>query len=104
MIVEEQGKIRKFVDHVQQITFSGKRAAAMGKEVVFITERCVFRLEKEGLTLVEIAPGIDLERDILANMDYRPIISEELKEMPKELFYDGPMGLAGIWERMDLNP
>lgn len=97
VIVEEQGTIRKFVNQVQQITFSGARAAAMGKDVVFITERCVFRLEKEGLTLVEIAPGIDLQRDILDNMDYRPLISKDLKEMPKALFNDGPMGLARDW-------
>lgn len=101
VIVEEQGKIRKFVNQVQQITFSGKRAVEAGKQVVFITERCVFRLEKEGLTLVEVAPGIDIERDILANMDYRPIISENLKLMPSELFYDGPMGLEKIWNRME---
>lgn len=99
VIVEEQGKIRKFVNQVQQITFSGRRAVSMGKNVIFITERCVFRLEEEGLTLVEIAPGIDLERDILNNMDYRPLISKELKEMPGELFYEGPMGLAEIWGR-----
>ncbi len=98
VIVEEQGKIHKFVNQVQQVTFSGKRAVDKGKQVVFITERCVFRLEKEGLTLVEIAPGIDLQRDILDNMDYRPIISPDLKEMPKELFNDGPMGLADAWE------
>ena len=66
--------------------------------MVFITERCVFRLEKEGLTLVEIAPGIDLQHDILDNMDYRHIISPDLKEMPKELFNEGPMGLAAVWE------
>lgn len=99
VIVEEQGKIRKFVNRVQQITFSGKRAVEMGKQVVFITERCVFCLEKDGLTLVEIAPGIDLQRDILDNMDYRPIISRDLKEMPKELFHEGPMGLAEVWEK-----
>lgn len=98
VIVEEQGKIRKFVNHVQQITFSGKRAKSMGKQVIFITERCVFRLEEKGLTLVEIAPGIDLQRDILDNMDYQPVISKDLKEMPKELFYEGPMGLAADWK------
>ena len=98
VIVEEQGKIHKFVNQVQQVTFSGKRAVDKGKQVVFITERCVFRLEKEGLTLVEIAPGIDLQHDILDNMDYRPIISPDLKEMPKELFNEGLMGLAAVWE------
>lgn len=97
--VLEQGTIRKFVNKVQQITFSGKRAVAVGKRVVFITERCVFELQKDGLTLVEIAPGIDLERDILAQMDYKPIISPNLRQMPAELFYSGPMGLKEIWAR-----
>lgn len=97
--VLEQGSIRKFVSKVQQITFSGKRAVAAGKKVVFITERCVFELRKDGLTLVEIAPGIDLEKDILAQMDYKPIIAPDLREMPAELFYSGPMGLKEIWAR-----
>ncbi len=97
--VLEQGTIHKFVNQVQQITFSGKRAAEQGKKVVFITERCVFELRKDGLTLVEIAPGIDMQRDIFDQMDYRPLVAADLKEMPKELFYDGPMGLREIWER-----
>lgn len=67
------------------------------ERVVFITERCVFELRKNGLTLVEIAPGIDMERDIFAQMDYRPLISDDLKEMPAVLFYDGVMGLKEIW-------
>lgn len=99
--VLEQGTIHKFVNRVQQITFSGKRAAEKGKKVVFITERCVFELRKDGLTLVEIAPGIDMQRDIFDQMDYKPIVAEDLKEMPKELFYDGTMGLKEIWERAE---
>lgn len=99
VIVEEQGTIHKFVNQVQQISFSGKRAVEQGKYVMFITERCVFKLEAEGLTLVEIAPGIDLQRDILDQMDYAPIISKDLKLMPECLFYDGPMGLAEVWAK-----
>ena len=99
--VLEQGTIHKFVNQVQQITFSGKRAAEKGKKVVFITERCVFELRKDGLTLVEIAPGIDMQRDIFDQMDYRPLVAPDLKEMPKELFYDGPMGLKEIWARSE---
>lgn len=97
--VLEQGTIHKFVNQVQQITFSGKRAAEKGKKVVFITERCVFELRKDGLTLVEVAPGIDIQRDIFDQMDYKPLVASDLKEMPKELFYDGPMGLKEIWAR-----
>ena len=94
--VLEQGTIRKFVNQVQQITFSGRRAMEKSKRVVFITERCVFELKKEGLTLVEIAPGIDMERDIFAQMDYYPLIADDLKEMPAMLFNEGLMGLKEI--------
>lgn len=96
-VVEEQGKIRKFVNQVRQITFSGDYAVKKGKKVVFITERCVFRLTPEGLCLEEIAPGLDLERDILANMEFRPIISSNLKLMPAECFHDAPINLKRIW-------
>lgn len=96
-IVEEQGKIRKFVNKVQQITFSADYALKQGKKVIFITERCVFRLTPDGLMLTEIAPGIDIERDIIANMDYRPLIADDLKLMPAEIFREGRMGLEKFW-------
>ena len=86
------------VNQVQQITFNGKRAIETGKRVVFITERCVFELRENGLTLTEIAPGINMERDIFAQMDYRPNIADDLKEMPKELFNEGLMGLKEMWD------
>ena len=97
IIVEEQGKIRKFVNQVRQVTFSGDYATKKGKKVLFITERCVFRLTPDGLLLEEIAPGIDVERDILANMEFRPLISDDLKLMPEEIFRDEPMNLKRIW-------
>jgi propionate CoA-transferase len=78
--------IRKFVNEPAQITFSGEIALANGKDVIYVTERCVFRLMPEGLTLVEIAPGIDVEKDILSQMEYKPLISENLKVMDKDFF------------------
>ncbi len=96
--VVEQGKLHKFVNKVQQITFSADYALKLNKEVIFVTERCVFRMTPEGLMLTEIAPGLDIERDILANMDYKPLISKNLKLMPKELFTDRPMNLKKFWE------
>lgn len=102
-IVEKQGEIHKFVNKVRQITFSGEYAIKRGKKVLFITERCVFRLTSDGLMLTEIAPGIDLERDILANMDFRPIIAPDLKLMARELFRDKPMDLKSLWvERQNI--
>lgn len=92
LTIRKEGAIPKFVDRVDQITFSGTLARAAGKEVLFLTERCVFRLEQEGLTLVEIAPGVDLERDILTQMAFLPMVSEELKEMDRRIFIPGRMG------------
>ena len=87
------GEVRKFVDQVEHVTFSGDVARRMGKTVLYITERCVFRLSKEGLELTEIAPGIDLDRDILAKMDFRPLLPKPPAPMDARIFAAGPMGL-----------
>jgi propionate CoA-transferase len=86
--VLKEGKTKKFVNKVDQITFSGKYAQKTGLPVLFITERAVFTLEEGLLTLTEIAPGVDLEKDILAAMEFRPRISPALKEMPAEIFQE----------------
>lgn len=89
----QEGRFVKFVNQLQGITFSGEYAARDEKEVYYITERCVFRLTEKGLLLTEIAPGIDLEKDILAHMEFRPEIAEDLKLMDPRLFMDAAMGL-----------
>ncbi|MCL6480020.1 MAG: acyl CoA:acetate/3-ketoacid CoA transferase [Peptococcaceae bacterium] len=86
LIIVREGKNRKFRDKVEQITFSGKYAQKIKQPVLYVTERAVFTLEKGQMTLIEIAPGIDLEKDILALMDFKPRISPHLKTMPKEIF------------------
>ena len=91
--VIRNGKVRKFVNKVEQISFNGAYAAQRGANVLYVTERCVFRLVPEGLALVEIAPGVDLERDILAQMDFRPIIRAP-QTMDPRLFREHPMGLT----------
>ena len=68
-------------------------AARRNQAVLFVTERCVFRLTPMGLELVEIAPGIDLERDILAKMDFKPLVSPQLSLMDPRIFAEGTMGL-----------
>ena len=72
--IEYPGKHKKFVDKVQQITFNGKFAAQKGQEVLYVTERAVFKLSSDGLELIEIAPGVNLEKDVLAMMDFKPIM------------------------------
>jgi len=92
LLIERDGKHRKFVDSVEQRTFSGPYAAKNEKEVLYITERCVMKLTVEGLEIIEIAPGVDLNRDILDKMDFAPIVREP-RLMDPRIFRAGPMGL-----------
>ncbi len=91
--IDEEGGARKFVDAVEQRTFSGEYAVKRGQPVLYITERCVFRLGPEGLELTEIAPGIDVERDILGRMDFAPVIRQDPVTMDERIFRPGPMDL-----------
>ncbi len=93
LTIQKEGKIRKMVSEVAQISFNGKLSRAKGQDVIIVTERAVFKLVPEGVMLTEIAPGIDLEKDILGLMDFRPIISEDLKIMDTDLFEAGIFGL-----------
>jgi propionate CoA-transferase len=86
LIIIEEGTEKKFMKKVDQITFSGKTAAANNKTVLYVTERCVFQLTKDGMELIEVAPGIDVEKDILANMEFKPLVSKDLKTMDEEIF------------------
>jgi propionate CoA-transferase len=92
----KEGASRKFVREVEHRTFSGAVAWRQGQRVLYVTERCVFRLTDKGLELVEIAPGMDLDRDILAHMDFTPAIAPELRLMPECIFRDEPMGLLNL--------
>jgi propionate CoA-transferase len=83
----------KFLDNVEQCTFSGELAAAARQPVLYVTERCVFRLTPDGLELIEIAPGIDLEKDVLAHVGFTPIINGEPALMDARIFLEGPMEL-----------
>ena len=94
--IVKEGKIHKFIQEVEHRTFSGPVGASSGQRVLYITERCVFRLVKEGLELVEIAPGVDLDRDILAQMDFAPVIAKDLKLMNPAIFRPEPMGLLAL--------
>ena len=89
--IAREGETKKFVAEVEHRTFSGDYANKRGQDVLYITERCVFRLVEGGLELIEIAPGVDLERDVLAHMDFVPAISPELKLMDARIFADAPM-------------
>lgn len=83
--IVREGSVRKFVTAVEQISFSGDFARANRRDVLLVTERAVFRLTAGGWQLIEVAPGIDIERDVLAQMDFRPLI-QDVAEMPSHLF------------------
>lgn len=90
----QEGKIRKMVRQVAQLSFNGPMARKKGQEVMIVTERAVFQLVKDGVELIEIAPGIDLQTQILDKMDFKPIISKNLRVMDERLFVqDVPFGL-----------
>ncbi|MRR16244.1 MAG: acyl CoA:acetate/3-ketoacid CoA transferase [Deltaproteobacteria bacterium] len=90
--IVKEGAFKKLVQDVEQITFSGPTAQAGSQQIYYITERCVFALTKEGVLLIEIAPGLDLEKDILAQMDFKPIVRHP-RLMDERIFKPAPMGL-----------
>ena len=92
--IVREGRNRKFVERIGQICYSGPFASRQGRRALFVTERAVLRVVDGGLEVIEIAPGIDLERDVLAHMAFRPRIADPLRPMDARLFRPEPMGLA----------
>ena len=95
-----EGKAQKFRKECTHINYSGPYAREHKKNVMYITERCVFELRPEGLTLIEVAPGVDLEKDIFGQMEFRPIVAKDLKEMDKRIFTGEPLGLKEKMEAL----
>ncbi|MBQ0060054.1 MAG: acyl CoA:acetate/3-ketoacid CoA transferase [Lachnospiraceae bacterium] len=94
LVIDNEGSISKFVDTVQHVTFSGDRAKKLGQKVMYITERCVLEMTENGLELTEIAPGIDLEKDVLAHIAFDCKVSDNLKLMDARIFNEEKMGLT----------
>jgi acyl CoA:acetate/3-ketoacid CoA transferase len=91
--IRREGKVRKLASRIDHITFSGRRAAAQGQRATYITERCVLELREGGLAVTEIAPGVDLERDVLAQAEYPLLVPEPPRVMDAALFHEAPIGL-----------
>ena len=92
--IENEGANPKFIEEVEQVTFSGEYAAETGQPVVYVTERAVFELEDDGLVLTEIAPGVDLEDDVVEPMAFEPVVADDLTEMNPALFRSEPIDLT----------
>jgi propionate CoA-transferase len=94
LVIEKEGKLRKLVNAVEHVTFSGARAVEQGQDITYVTERCVMKLTPEGIMLTEIAPGIDLQSAILGQSEFPLIVSPDLKTMDAALFAEGKIGLS----------
>jgi propionate CoA-transferase len=107
--IVKEGRAKKFVKQVEQVTFSGQYAAEKQQPVLYVTERCVFQLTDHGLELIEVAPGIDIERDILPHMAFKPHIHKPVQMNPR-LFQEGTMDLLAdllnqkLSERVSYDP
>jgi propionate CoA-transferase len=93
-VIRREGRHRKFVAKLEQICYSARMGRERGQVALFVTERAVFRVEADGLTLVEIAPGLDPERDVIEHMGFRPRVARDLKPMDARIFDPGRRGLA----------
>jgi acyl CoA:acetate/3-ketoacid CoA transferase len=91
--IEAEGKVAKLVPEVEHVSFSGRRAVAQGQDVTYVTERCVMKLTPDGVVVTELAPGIDLERDVLARAGFPLAVSHDLRITPAALYRPEPIGL-----------
>ena len=98
--VVQEGKTSRVVDKVQGVCFNGPKMHREGKEVLYVTERAVFRLTAQGPVLCEVAPGVDIERDVIGRMGFRPVIAADLKPMDGRIFRKEPMGLKRAWSAL----
>ena len=94
MHILKEGRYKKFINEVSHLTWSADHAREIQQPVLYITERAVFELRQDGIMLTEIAPGVDLEKDVLSLIPFRPLIAEDLKLMDAWIFRDEPMGLG----------
>jgi acyl CoA:acetate/3-ketoacid CoA transferase len=94
LVIEKEGKLKKLVDQVEHVTFSGARAVAQGQDITYVTERCVMKLTPDGIVLTEIAPGVDLQTGILDQSEFPLIVADGLKTMDAALFGESPLGLS----------
>ncbi|MGZ9719956.1 acyl CoA:acetate/3-ketoacid CoA transferase [Rhizobium miluonense] len=94
LVIEKEGKLKKLVNEVEHVTFSGRRAIEQGQDITYVTERCVMKLTPNGIVLTEIAPGVDLQEHVLSQSEFPLIVSEDLKIMDANLFAEANIDLS----------
>lgn len=94
LVIEKEGKLKKLVNEVEHVTFSGRRAIEQGQDITYVTERCVMKLTPKGIVLTEIAPGVDLQMHILDQSEFPLIVADDLKVMDAKLFGEAHIGLS----------
>jgi propionate CoA-transferase len=94
--IRQEGKFKKLVKQVQQISYNGKVALKNGQNALYVTERAVFRLSENGPMLIEVAKGVDIQKDILDQMEFTPLIAEDLIYTDTSMYSDGPAGLKAL--------
>ena len=97
--VVDEGSLPKFVPQVKEITFNGRLARQRGQQVRYITDRAVFELAEDGVVLIEVAPGVDVKRDVLDQMGFRPRVADDCRTTDLRVYAEGPMGLAKDFAR-----
>ena len=93
LAIRREGKVRKLVPQVEHVSFSGRRAIEQGQDITYVTERCVLKLTRDGIAVTELAPGVDLERDVLGQADFPLVVPTTPKRMDGSLFHPRPFGL-----------
>ncbi|SUU88561.1 propionate CoA-transferase [Aminobacter aminovorans] len=93
LVIDKEGKLKKLVNEVEHVTFSGRCGVEQGQDITYVTERCVMKLTPQGIVLTEIAPGVELQAHILDQSEFPLIVSDKLKQMDAALFADAPIGL-----------
>jgi propionate CoA-transferase len=93
-LIRREGRYKKFVPKLEQVCYSAAMGRAQDQTTLFVTERAVFRVGIQGLELIEIAPGLDLERDVIGQMGFRPQLAPDIRVMDARIFQEGPMRLA----------
>ncbi len=99
LVMDREGRVAKIVDQVDHVSFSGRRGIAQGQDVTYVTERCVMKLRPEGLVVTEVAPGIDVERDVLRQAETESRVADDLRAMDPRLFRPEPIGLGLMGSR-----